>query len=296
MALRLRHGTVWINDYHPYVPQAEWGGFKQSGVGRELGPAGLAEYRETKHIWQNVRPGAAMVQRMSSPVGSPRAARDAMPPETKDQERAAGLEAGAAVEPVISVRHLWKVFGPKAASVPESPELVAMSRKSCTEQTGCVAAVSRRLSFDVAPGEVFVVMGLSGSGKSTLVRCLTRLIEPTAGEVVFEGEDILHGNESRCASCAGTRSSMVFQHFGLLPHRRVIDNVAYGLEIRGAGKAERIRQGRRGDRAGRPPGLRERLPRPALRRHAAARRAGPGARGATRTSCSSTSRSPRWTR
>lgn len=52
----LRHGTVWINDYHPYVPQAEWGGFKQSGVGRELGPAGLAEYRETKHIWQNVRP------------------------------------------------------------------------------------------------------------------------------------------------------------------------------------------------------------------------------------------------
>ena len=55
---RLRHGTVWINDYHPYVPQAEWGGFKQSGVGRELGPAGLAEYRETKHIWQNIRPEA----------------------------------------------------------------------------------------------------------------------------------------------------------------------------------------------------------------------------------------------
>jgi betaine-aldehyde dehydrogenase len=58
VALQLRHGTVWINDYHPYVPQAEWGGFKQSGVGRELGLAGLAEYRETKHIWQNVRPEA----------------------------------------------------------------------------------------------------------------------------------------------------------------------------------------------------------------------------------------------
>ena len=56
VAGRLRHGTVWINDYHPYVPQAEWGGFKQSGVGRELGQAGLAEYRETKHIWQNIRP------------------------------------------------------------------------------------------------------------------------------------------------------------------------------------------------------------------------------------------------
>jgi betaine-aldehyde dehydrogenase len=56
VARRLRHGTVWINDYHPYVPQAEWGGFKQSGVGRELGPAGLNEYREIKHIWQNIRP------------------------------------------------------------------------------------------------------------------------------------------------------------------------------------------------------------------------------------------------
>jgi betaine-aldehyde dehydrogenase len=58
VAGRLRHGTIWINDYHPYVAQAEWGGFKQSGVGRELGQAGLAEYRETKHIWQNTRPQA----------------------------------------------------------------------------------------------------------------------------------------------------------------------------------------------------------------------------------------------
>jgi betaine-aldehyde dehydrogenase len=56
VARRLRHGTVWINDYHPYVPQAEWGGFKQSGIGRELGPTGLDEYRETKHIWQNIDP------------------------------------------------------------------------------------------------------------------------------------------------------------------------------------------------------------------------------------------------
>ena len=61
VAERLRHGTVWINDYHPYVPQAEWGGFKQSGVGRELGPTGLDEYREIKHIWQNIRPSAAAV-------------------------------------------------------------------------------------------------------------------------------------------------------------------------------------------------------------------------------------------
>jgi glycine betaine/proline transport system ATP-binding protein len=184
-----------------------------------------------------------MVQRMSTPVGVPASSEGGapMPPETKDQERAADVEAGAAREPVISVRHLWKVFGPKAASVPESPELVAMSRKELKEQTGCVAAVSD-LSFDVAPGEVFVVMGLSGSGKSTLVRCLTRLIEPTAGEVVFQGEDILHCNEKSLRELRRHKISMVFQHFGLLPHRRVIDNVSYGLEIRGTGKAERMKR------------------------------------------------------
>jgi glycine betaine/proline transport system ATP-binding protein len=91
----------------------------------------------------------------------------------------------------------------------------------------------------VAPGEVFVVMGLSGSGKSTLVRCLTRLIEPTSGQVVFEGENILGADEKRLRDLRRHKFSMVFQHFGLLPHRRVIDNVAYGLEVRGTAKAER---------------------------------------------------------
>ena len=184
-----------------------------------------------------------MVQRMSTPVGVPASSEGGapMPPDTKDQEREAGLGAGEAGEPVISVRHLWKVFGPKAASVPTSPELVALPRKELKEQTGCVAAVSD-LSFDVAPGEVFVVMGLSGSGKSTLVRCLTRLIEPTAGEVIFQGEDILHCNEKSLRELRRHKISMVFQHFGLLPHRRVIDNVSYGLEIRGTGKAERMKR------------------------------------------------------
>ena len=96
--------------------------------------------------------------------------------------------------PVISVRNLWKVFGPDAQDVPRTPELAALSPRELMEQKSCVAAV-RDLSFDVAPGEVFVVMGLSGSGKSTLVRCLTRLIEPTAGQVLVQGEDILGANE-----------------------------------------------------------------------------------------------------
>ncbi|MBT2479317.1 glycine betaine/L-proline ABC transporter ATP-binding protein [Streptomyces sp. ISL-94] len=143
--------------------------------------------------------------------------------------------------PVISVRGLWKVFGPRAAQVPDSSELCGLSRQELMRQTGCTAAV-RDVSFDVSPGEVFVVMGLSGSGKSTLVRCLTRLIEPTAGEIVFEGEDIRRADDKRLRELRRRKFSMVFQHFGLLPHRRVVDNVAYGLEIRGMSRAERTRR------------------------------------------------------
>jgi glycine betaine/proline transport system ATP-binding protein len=144
-------------------------------------------------------------------------------------------------DPVISVRDLWKVFGPKAERVIGDPALAALSRQDLLRTTGCTAAV-REVSFDVAPGEVFVVMGLSGSGKSTLVRCLTRLIEPTAGEVVFEGEDIGAADAKRLRELRRRKFAMVFQHFGLLPHRRVIENVAFGLEIRGVGKADRRRR------------------------------------------------------
>jgi len=142
------------------------------------------------------------------------------------------------MSPVISVRDLWKVFGPKAERVVGSEELTALSRRDLLKLTGCTAAV-RDVTFDVAPGEVFVVMGLSGSGKSTLVRCLTRLIEPTAGAVVFDGEDIATVDERRLRELRRNKFAMVFQHFGLLPHRRVIENVAFGLEIRGVGKAAR---------------------------------------------------------
>jgi glycine betaine/proline transport system ATP-binding protein len=149
--------------------------------------------------------------------------------------------ASAAPEPAISVRELWKVFGSRAETVPRSPELCALSRRELLDRTGCTAAV-RDVSFDVAPGEMFVVMGLSGSGKSTLVRCLTRLIEPTAGRLTFEGEDILAADQARLRELRRSKVSMVFQHFGLLPHRRVVDNVAYGLEIRGLGRTERMKR------------------------------------------------------
>ncbi|UXY21505.1 glycine betaine/L-proline ABC transporter ATP-binding protein [Streptomyces cynarae] len=140
--------------------------------------------------------------------------------------------------PVFSVDGLWKVFGPKADRVPCDPELGALSPAELRERTGCTAAV-RDVSFDVRKGEVFVVMGLSGSGKSTLVRCLTRLIEPTAGTIVIDGEDVRAMDRSRLRELRRHRAAMVFQHFGLLPHRTVLDNVAYGLEIQGLGRSER---------------------------------------------------------
>lgn len=141
-------------------------------------------------------------------------------------------------EPVFSVDGLWKVFGPKADRIPDDPELTALDPAELRARTGCTAAV-RDVSFDVRKGEVFVVMGLSGSGKSTLVRCLTRLIEPTAGTIAIDGEDVRAMDRSRLRELRRHRAAMVFQHFGLLPHRTVIDNVAYGLEIQGVAKAER---------------------------------------------------------
>jgi glycine betaine/proline transport system ATP-binding protein len=137
----------------------------------------------------------------------------------------------------LTVRNLWKIFGKGADGIIGTPD-ADLSRADLKTKTGCVVGV-KDVSFEVAPGEVFVVMGLSGSGKSTLVRCLTRLIEPTSGEVVIDGHDIVKANESELRDLRRTHTSMVFQHFGLLPHRQVIDNVAYGLEIRGVKKKDR---------------------------------------------------------
>ncbi|HEX5567535.1 MAG TPA: glycine betaine/L-proline ABC transporter ATP-binding protein [Streptomyces sp.] len=141
-------------------------------------------------------------------------------------------------QPVFSVRNLWKVFGPRADRIPADESLTGLSAAELRARTGCTAAV-RDVSFDVRRGEVFVVMGLSGSGKSTLVRCLTRLIEPTSGTLHTDGEDILAMDRKRLRELRRHRAAMVFQHFGLLPHRTVLDNVAYGLEIQGMGRAER---------------------------------------------------------
>ncbi|MDQ6795532.1 MAG: glycine betaine/L-proline ABC transporter ATP-binding protein [Chloroflexota bacterium] len=143
----------------------------------------------------------------------------------------------AAAKPAISVRGLWKIFGPAEKKLASSSD-ADLENDQLRARYGSIVAI-RDVSFDVRPGEVFVVMGLSGSGKSTLVRCLTRLIEPTRGQILIEDEDIRRCNQTRLRELRRHRFSMVFQHFGLLPHRRVIDNVAFGLEIRGESRRER---------------------------------------------------------
>lgn len=139
--------------------------------------------------------------------------------------------------PTIRVDGLWKVFGPHAERLVGSPD-ADLSRSELRAKTGCTVAV-KDVTFEVDAGEVFVVMGLSGSGKSTLVRCLTRLVDPTAGRVWLGGEDILAASGSRLREVRRTKFSMVFQHFGLLPHRRVIDNIAYALEVNGVSRDAR---------------------------------------------------------
>lgn len=137
----------------------------------------------------------------------------------------------------VELFHVWKIFGPNPQHVLKTMDTSA-TRREVRMQTGHVIGV-RDVSFQVAEGEIFVVMGLSGSGKSTLVRCLSRLIEPTAGKVVVNGADVTAMSRDALRDLRRRTVSMVFQRFGLFPHRRVIDNVAYGLEVQGVPFAKR---------------------------------------------------------
>ncbi len=150
----------------------------------------------------------------------------------------AGHAVDRSGEPLIRAQGIWKIFGRHADRVVGTPD-ADLPRAELRARHGCVAAV-RDVTFDVWPGEVFVVMGLSGSGKSTLVRTLIRLIEPTAGHVRIDGRDVTSASQAELRELRRHTSSMVFQHFGLLAHRRVIDNVAFGLEIQGVPKAQRL--------------------------------------------------------
>ncbi|MYD75734.1 MAG: glycine betaine/L-proline ABC transporter ATP-binding protein [Gammaproteobacteria bacterium] len=138
----------------------------------------------------------------------------------------------------IECNHIWKLFGPNPEKTLRELDH-SLTRAEVQEQTGHVIGV-RDMACRVEQGETCVVMGLSGSGKSTLVRCLSRLIEPTAGEVLIDGVDVIRMSEQELTQLRRNKMSMVFQHFGLFPHRTIIENIAFGLEIRGIRKQERI--------------------------------------------------------
>jgi glycine betaine/proline transport system ATP-binding protein len=157
------------------------------------------------------------------------------------QETAATPAVGPAAKPVqdaakIACRGVWKLFGDNAerflathSDIPSHDALL---------EAGLIGAV-RDASFSVGDGEIFVIMGLSGSGKSTLVRCMSRLIEPTAGAIIFEDQDLLKASDKALIEIRRHKMGMVFQHFALLPHLTVLGNVAFPLEVQGVGRAKR---------------------------------------------------------
>lgn len=139
----------------------------------------------------------------------------------------------------IKCEDVWKVFGSGANSIIKDwDQYKKMTKVERLEKTGCVVG-TRQASFQVAQGEIFCLMGLSGSGKSTLLRCINRLHEPSAGKVFIDDEDItaLSGLELR--DVRRKKTGMVFQHFALLPHRKLVHNAAFGLEVQGVEKKER---------------------------------------------------------
>jgi glycine betaine/proline transport system ATP-binding protein len=142
----------------------------------------------------------------------------------------------------ISCQGLWKIFGPDPLNVQQTLK-TGRSKDKVLEETGHVVAV-KDVSFDVREGEIFVVMGLSGSGKSTLVRCMSRLIEPTGGRITVDGTDVMSMDDKELLDLRRHKMSMVFQHFGLFPHRRVIENIAFGLEVQGVDKEARLEKAR----------------------------------------------------
>jgi glycine betaine/proline transport system ATP-binding protein len=143
-------------------------------------------------------------------------------------------------ETVIELRSVWKIFGHQAREALAAAK-AGKSKSELMARYDAVLGV-QNASFSVGRGEIFCVMGLSGSGKSTLVRLINRLIEPTSGEILLEGEDITKASPARLRDLRSGKIGMVFQSFGLLPHRTVRENVALPLEIQGATPRQRFDQ------------------------------------------------------
>ena len=140
----------------------------------------------------------------------------------------------------IEIKNLSILFGPEKAKA-KKMIMKGKSKQEILKATGCTVAV-RNANLEIEEGEMFVIMGLSGSGKSTLLRCINRLNEPSMGEIRLNGVDITRSSDKELLQIRRKEMAMVFQHFGLLPHRTVLNNVSFGLELQGVPKDERMQK------------------------------------------------------
>lgn len=141
-------------------------------------------------------------------------------------------------DPVIDCRGVWKIFGKQAGVAMDAVQSQGLGKPEVRDQFGCVVGV-QDASFQVGRGEIFCIMGLSGSGKSTLIRHINRLIEPTSGQILIEGEDINGLSARKLRAMRAEKIGMVFQNMALMPHKTVLENVAFSLEVRGRSAAEK---------------------------------------------------------
>ena len=139
----------------------------------------------------------------------------------------------------IKIENVWKVFGNTSSEALDAIQNQKISKTEALEKYNSVIGVSD-VSFDVKQGEIFCVMGLSGSGKSTLVRHINRLLEPTSGKILINGQDVMTLDRENLQELRNKKIGMVFQNFALMPHRSVVDNIAMPLEIRGISKNDRL--------------------------------------------------------
>jgi len=138
----------------------------------------------------------------------------------------------------IEIQNVSKIFGNTSQEALEAIKNKRVTKQEALEKYNSVIGVSD-VSFDIRPGEIFCVMGLSGSGKSTLVRHINRLLEPTMGKILIDGQDVMTLEKQDLQEFRNKKIGMVFQNFALMPHRSVIDNIAMPLEIRGINKNKR---------------------------------------------------------
>ena len=143
------------------------------------------------------------------------------------------------MEAAIQIQNVWKIFGNNSKEALDAIQNKRISKQEALEKYNSVIGVSD-VSFDVKIGEIFCVMGLSGSGKSTLVRHINRLLEPTAGKILINNQDVMQFNKENLQELRNKKIGMVFQNFALMPHRSVLDNIAMPLEIRGISKNDRL--------------------------------------------------------